>query len=68
MGLFQPEGRRALLQPGLLKDILEHDQALVRNAGKVEVEGGLAGVNYYVTASRIAGIFKSAATSRCSRC
>ncbi len=56
-GYFNPKNGVPCYSLALLKDILEHDQALVRNSGKVEVEGALHDVNYYVTASRIAGIF-----------
>jgi len=56
-GYFKPRNGAPCYSLGLLKDILEHDQALVRNAGKVEVEGTLHAVNHYVTASRIPGIF-----------
>ena len=56
-GYFNPKDGVPCYSLGLLKDILEHDQALVRNGGKVEVEGALHDVNYYVTASRTPGIF-----------
>jgi hypothetical protein len=56
-GYFNPEDGVPCYSLGLLKDILEHDQQLVRNGGKVEVEGMLHEVNYYVTASRTPGIF-----------
>ena len=56
-GYFNPKDGAPCYSLGLLKDILAHDQALVRNGGKVEVEGALHEVNYYVTASRIPGIF-----------
>jgi DSF synthase len=56
-GYFNPKEGVPCYSLGLLKDILEHDQALVRNGGKVEVEGALNDVNYYVTASRTPGIF-----------
>ena len=56
-GYFNPQDGVPCYSLGLLKDILEHDQALVRNGGKVEVEGTLHDVNYYVTASRTPGIF-----------
>jgi DSF synthase len=56
-GYFNPKEGVPCYSLGLLKDILEHDQALVRNGGKVEVEGALHDVNYYVTASRTPGIF-----------
>jgi DSF synthase len=56
-GYFNPRSGVPCYSLGLLKDILEHDQALVRNSGRVEVEGTLHAVNHYVTASRIPGIF-----------
>ena len=56
-GYFDPKEGVPCYTLGLLKDILAHDQALVRNGGKVEVQGLLHDVNYYVTASRIPGIF-----------
>ena len=56
-GYFNPKDGVPCYSLGLLKDILEHDQQLVRNGGKVEVEGALHEVNYYVTASRTPGIF-----------
>ena len=56
-GYFNPKDGVPCYSLGLLKDILEHDQQLVRNGGKVEVEGMLHEVNYYVTASRTPGIF-----------
>ena len=56
-GYFKPKEGAPCYSLGLLRDILAHDQALVRNGGKVEVEGELHDVNYYVTASRIPGIF-----------
>jgi DSF synthase len=56
-GYFNPKDGVPCYSLGLLKDILEHDQQLMRNGGKVEVEGELHPVNYYVTASRIPGVF-----------
>jgi DSF synthase len=56
-GYFNPKDGVPCYSLGLLKDILEHDQQLVKNRGKVEVEGALYEVNHYVTASRIPGIF-----------
>lgn len=56
-GYFNPRNGAPCYSLGLLKDILEHDQALVRNGGKVEVEGTQHEVSHYVTASRISGIF-----------
>ena len=56
-GYFNPREGAPCYSLGLLRDILEHDQSLVANKGKVEVEGMLHSVNYYVTASRIRGVF-----------
>jgi DSF synthase len=56
-GYFNPKDGVPCYSLGLLKDILEHDQQLMRNDAKVEVDGTLHPVNYYVTASRIPGIF-----------
>jgi DSF synthase len=55
-GYFNPRGT-ACYSLGILKDILAHDQALVRNAGEVEVEGVMHQANYYVTASRTPRVF-----------
>jgi DSF synthase len=56
-GYFNPREGAPCYSLGLLKDILEHDQQLIANKGKVDVEGMLHEVNYYVTASRIRGVF-----------
>jgi DSF synthase len=56
-GYFNPKEGTPCYSLGLLKDILEHDQQLVANRGQVEVEGALHPVQYYVTASRIPGVF-----------
>jgi DSF synthase len=56
-GYFNPKDGVPCYSLGLLKDILDHDQQLVKNGGKVDVEGALHEVNYYVTASRTPGIF-----------
>jgi DSF synthase len=56
-GYFNPKDGVPCYSLGLLKDILEHDTQLVKNGGKVEVEGALHEVSYYVTASRTPGIF-----------
>jgi DSF synthase len=58
-GYFNPRDGACCYTLGLLKDILAHDRALVANHGKVEVEGMLHSVNYYVTASRIPGVFNT---------
>ena len=56
-GYFKPTDGVPCYSLGLLKDILEHDQKLVANNAHVEVDGDLRPVNYYVTASRVPGIF-----------
>src|SRR5262245_26524600 len=43
--------------PGLLKAMIAHDGQLAANRGRVEVDGELRDVNYYVTASRTPGVF-----------
>lgn len=55
-GYFNPRGT-ACYSLGLLKDILAHDQALVANSGRVQVEGQMQEVNYYVTGSRVPRVF-----------
>jgi DSF synthase len=56
-GYFNPTDGAPCFSLNLLKDILSHDRELIANRGKVEVEGELRDVNYYVTASRIPGVF-----------
>src|SRR5689334_10698692 len=51
-GYFKPRGT-ACYSLGLLKDILAHDQKLVANGARVEVDGALQDVHYYVTGSRV---------------
>jgi enoyl-CoA hydratase/carnithine racemase len=41
----------------LLKAMVAHDKQLAANGGRVEVEGELQKVDYYVTASRTPGVF-----------
>lgn len=55
-GYFNPRGM-ACYSLGLLKDILAHDQQLVANGGRVEIEGISQEVNYYVTGSRVPKVF-----------
>jgi DSF synthase len=55
-GYFNPRGT-ACFSLGLLKDILAHDNRLVANGGRVEVEGEMHSVNYYVTSSRTPRVF-----------
>jgi len=47
----------ACYSPGLLKAMISHDSALTAQGGRVEIEGERHPVNYYITASRTAGIF-----------
>jgi len=54
---FNPQDGVPCYSLKLLKDILEHDQKLIANNGRVEIEGQLLPVNYYVTASRTPGVF-----------
>ena len=55
-GYFKPRGT-ACYSLGLLKDILSHDQKLVTNGGRVEVDGAMQEVHYYVTGSRVPRVF-----------
>ncbi len=55
-GYFNPRGT-ACFSLGLLKDILAHDQALAANRGRVQIEGQMQEVNYYVTGSRVPRVF-----------
>jgi DSF synthase len=41
----------------LLKGMIAHDKQLADNGGRVEVEGEMHDVSYYVTASRTPGVF-----------
>jgi len=53
---FNPKGV-ACYSPGLLKAMCAHDAQLTADGGRVEVDGELRQVNYYVTASRTPGVF-----------
>lgn len=55
-GYFKPKGN-ACFSLGLLKDIREHDSALAANGGRIEVDGELQKVNYYVLGSRASAVF-----------
>lgn len=55
-GYFNPRGTPCF-SLGLLKDIRAHDEALAANGGKVDIEGDLHTVNYYVCGSRARGAF-----------
>lgn len=55
-GYFNPRGTPCF-SLGLLKDIRAHDNVLGMNGGKVEVQGELQPVNYYVCGSRVPGVF-----------
>jgi DSF synthase len=56
-GYFNPRHGAPCYSLDLLKDILEHDQRLMDNGGKIEAEGTMHAVQHYVTASRTPGIF-----------
>jgi len=56
-GYFNPKGGTACFSLGLMRDILAHDQQLVANRGCLDLEGSTHEVNYYVTTSRIPGVF-----------
>src|SRR3990172_8701549 len=47
----------ACYSPGLLKAMCAHDERLIANGGRIEIEGEMREVNYYVTASRTPGVF-----------
>jgi len=47
----------ACYNPALLKAMRAHDAQLASNGGRVEVEGEMQAVDYYVTASRTPGVF-----------
>jgi len=53
---FNPKGV-ACYSPALLKAMCAHDEQLAANHGRVEVDGELRDVSYYVTASRTPGVF-----------
>jgi DSF synthase len=47
----------ACYSPALLKAMIAHDQRLIANGGRIDVDGEMREVNYYVTGSRTRGIF-----------
>lgn len=55
-GYFNPKGV-ACYSLGLLKDMRAHDERLAANRGRVEIEGEMREVNYYVTTSRTPRVF-----------
>lgn len=55
-GYFNPKNI-ACYSLGLLKDMCAHDERLAANRGRVEVEGEMREVNYYVTGSRTPRVF-----------
>jgi len=55
-GYFRPKGV-ACYSLGLLKDLYTHDERLAANRGRVEIDGELREVNYYVTGSRTPRVF-----------
>lgn len=55
-GYFNPKGV-ACYSLGLLKDMRAHDERLAANRGRIEIEGEMREVNYYVTGSRTPRVF-----------
>ncbi len=55
-GYFKPKGV-ACYSLGLLKDLYAHDERLAANRGRIEIEGEMREVNYYVTGSRTPRVF-----------
>jgi DSF synthase len=55
-GYFNPKGV-ACYSLGLLKDMRTHDERLGANRGRVEIDGEMREVNYYVTTSRTPRVF-----------
>lgn len=55
-GYFNPKGV-ACYSLGLLNAMRAHDQQLAANRGRIEVEGEMREVNYYVTTSRTPRVF-----------
>jgi DSF synthase len=55
-GYFRPKGV-ACYSLGLLKDLYTHDERLAANRGRVEIDGEMRDVSYYVTASRTPKVF-----------
>lgn len=53
---FNPKGT-ACFNLGLLKDMRAHDEWLATNRGSIEIEGVTHDVHYYVTGSRVPGVF-----------
>jgi DSF synthase len=54
---FNPKDGAPCYSLGLLNDILEHDQRMMDNQCRVDVDGIAFPVHNYVTASRIPGVF-----------
>ena len=48
---FNPQGI-ACYSPALLKAMIEHDRRLIENGGRVDVDGEMQQVSYYITRSR----------------
>lgn len=55
-GVMNPRGTPCF-NLGLLNDIQHHDAALKENKGRIEWEGAMRSVDYYVAASRIPKVF-----------
>jgi len=56
-GYFNPNEGAPCYSLALLRDILDHDRQLVANGARVDFDGVLHPVHYYVTASRVPGVF-----------
>jgi DSF synthase len=56
-GYFNPRDGAPCYSLALLNDILEHDKRLVADRCQIDIEGTRHPVHYYVTASRIPGVF-----------
>jgi DSF synthase len=54
---FMKQRGNACFNLGILKEIRAHDQALAANGGRVEFEGDLRRVHWYVAASRVPKVF-----------
>src|SRR5438105_9551878 len=55
-GYFHPKGL-ACYSLGLLKDMRAHDERLAANHGRIDIDGEMREVNYYVTSSRTPRVF-----------
>lgn len=55
-GYYAPKGNPCF-SLGLLKDIREHDERFAANHGKIEIDGMLHDVDYYVIGSQVPRVF-----------